>query len=423
MMKALHLNAYADNGGAAKAALRICQSLRSINCNASMVVAASQIREPYIFSDRNLPNRIKYSLFNDFSKIFIKLSGFRTENKILHSPNLFSCYSAAFLQSLTPDIIHLHWIAANLLSIEEVAKLRQPIVWTLHDMWAFCGAEHYTEDFRWKDGYYSHNRPSYEKGFDLNRWIWERKRKYWQKPMYIVAPSQWLGECVQQSALMRNWPVSVIPNPINTEQWQPYDKKQIRQELDLPVEMPLVLFGAMGGGKDPRKGFDLLKKALGYLKNENQQLQLVIFGEAQPHQVQDFGFPVRYTGHVKDESYLCKLYSAADVMIVPSRQDNLPNTAVEAISCGTPVVAFQVGGLPDIVVHQKTGYLAHPFEPIDLAYGIQWVLEDPQRHIQLCAQARAHAVEKFAYPVVAKQYLALYEEVLERHRQEQSPER
>ena len=419
-MKALHLNAYLD-GGAGKAALRICHCLRSIGCNAFMAVPFSESREVYIISEENLIYLVKLRLLNKISRVLMKISTFRTKNKVLHSPNLFSYYSASYLDSLLPNIIHLHWIAANLLSVEEVSKLRHPIVWTLHDMWAFCGAEHYTEDFRWKEGYYADNRPPYEKGFDLNRWTWERKCKHWQRPIYIVAPSQWLGECVRQSALMRKWPVSVIPNPIDTEYWQPHDKNQVRQQLGLAVEMPLILFGAMGGGKDPRKGFDLLKKALGYLKNENQQLQLVIFGEAQSHQAEDFGFPVHYTGHIKDESYLCKLYSAADIMIVPSRQDNLPNVAVEAISCGTPVVAFKVGGLPDIVVHQQTGYLASPFEPMDLAYGIQWVLEDPQRHSQLRAQARAHAVKQFAYPVVAKQYLALYEEVLERHRQEQLP--
>lgn len=129
-------------------------------------------------------------------------------------------------------------------------------------MWAFCGAEHYTEDFRWKEGYHPDNRPPYEKGFDLNRWTQERKRKHWQKPMYIVAPSQWLGECVQQSALMRKWPVSVIPNPIDTEYWRPYDKNQVRQHLDLAAEIPLVLFGAMAGGKDPRKGFDFAKESI-----------------------------------------------------------------------------------------------------------------------------------------------------------------
>ncbi|MFN4280622.1 glycosyltransferase family 4 protein, partial [Thermosynechococcus sp.] len=408
-------------GGAAKAALRVCQSLREMDCDASIVVASSRMRESYIFSNKYLFSLIKHKIFNNVSKIIVKLSGFRTHNRILHSLNLFSHYSAAYLAPLLPDIIHLHWIADNLLSIEAVARLRQPIVWTLHDMWAFCGAEHYTEDVRWKEGYYPNNRPPYEKGFDLNRWTWERKRKYWQKPMYIVTPSQWLGECVQQSALMRNWPVRVIPNPINTEQWRPYDKKQIRQELDLPVEIPIVLFGAMGGGKDPRKGFDLLKQALGYLQGQNQHLQLVVFGEGQPSRKEDLGFPVKYIGHITNDNYLCKLYSAADVMIVPSRQDNLPNTAIEAIACGTPVVAFSIGGLPDIISHKQNGYLAQPFDSTDLAHGIQWVLEDSQRHAQLCAQARAYAVEKFTYPVVAKQYLALYEEVLEHHRQQQSP--
>ncbi|WNC86866.1 glycosyltransferase family 4 protein [Thermosynechococcus sp. QKsg1] len=421
MMKALHLNTYADTGGAAKAALRICQSLRGIDCNASVVVASSQMKETYIFSDKNPLGSIKYSFLNDLSKIFIKLSGFRTENKILHSPNLFSCYSTAFLESLLPDIIHFHWIAANLLSIEEVAKLTQPLVWTLHDMWAFCGAEHYTEDLRWKEGYYSHNRPAYERGFDLNRWTWERKRKYWQKPIHIVAPSHWLADCVRQSALMHNWPVSVIPNPINTEKWYPYHKKQTRQNLGLPTEVPIVLFGAMGGGRNVRKGFDLLKEALDYLKNRGQQFQIVVFGESEPRKKLDLKFPVQYAGHIDNEEYLCRLYSAADVMIVPSRQDNLPNTAIEAQACGTPVVAFRIGGLPDIITHQQTGYLAQPFDATDLADGIQWVLADSQRHAELCDQARADAVRKFAYPVVAKQYLAVYEEVLERHRQQPSP--
>ncbi|URR34930.1 glycosyltransferase family 4 protein [Thermosynechococcus sp. HN-54] len=422
-MKAAHLNTYADHGGAAKAALRICQSLRDMGCDASIVAICSRLNESYILSQKSIFTSIKYTLFNKLSKVFIKLSNFRTENKILHSPNLFSYYSATFLELLLPDLIHLHWIAANLLSIEEVSKLRQPIVWTLHDMWAFCGAEHYTEDLRWKDGYYAHNRPAYEKGFDFNRWTWERKRKHWQKPIHIVAPSRWLGECVEQSALMRSWPVSVIPNPINIEQWHPYDKDQVRQELGLPLDTSVVLFGAMGGGKDPRKGFDLLKEALGYLKGKGQPLQLVVFGKAQPRKKQHLVFPVKYTGHITDENYLCKFYSAADVMIVPSRQDNLPNTAIEAIACGTPVVAFNVGGLPDIVTHKHSGYLAQPFDPQDLAHGIQWVLEDPQRHAELCVQARVDAVGKFAYPVVAKQYLAVYEEVLEQHRQQQSPVR
>lgn len=124
-------------------------------------------------------------------------------------------------------------------------------------------------------------------------------------------------------------------------------------------------------------------------------MQLVVFGEAQPRKKEDLGFPVKYTGHITDENYLCQFYSAADVMIVPSQQDNLPNTAIEAIACGTPVVAFNIGGLPDIVAYEKNGYLAQAFDSQDLARGIQWVLEDVQRHAQLCAQARADAVRKW----------------------------
>jgi glycosyltransferase involved in cell wall biosynthesis len=312
-----------------------------------------------------------------------------------------------WINSSDIDIVHMHWVQGEMMSIADIGRIKKPIVWTLHDMWAFCGAEHYTEEFRWREGYQRNNRPPYEASFDLNRWTWQRKRKHWQRPMHIVTPSRWLAQCVQESALMRDWPVSVVPNCLDTERWQPMEQGLTRQLLGLPVGVPLLLFGAMGGGADPRKGFDLLTGALNHLRGKVPGLELVVFGQLTPRHPPDLGFPVHYTGHLHDDLSLRALYSAADALVVPSRQDNLPNTAVEAQACGTPVVAFDIGGLMDIVQHQRTGYLAKAFDEDDLAAGIAWVLAQRETG-QLGELARERAVALWCLELVAGQYQDVY---------------
>ena len=280
----------------------------------------------------------------------------------------------------------------------------------------FCGAEHYTTDYRWRDGYCPHNRPDHEGGFDLNCFTWQRKRKLWFRPLQIVCPSQWLADCVQDSALMAEWPVAVVPNPIDTECWQPIHQRLARQLLGLPQDCPLLLFGAMGGGNDPRKGMDLLLAALSQLRSEAnlQNLQLLVFGQLEPQSPPHLGFPLHYTGHLHDDLTLRVLYSAADVFVIPSRQDNLPNTSLEAHACGTPVVAFNTGGLPDIVDDRVSGALADPFEPASLAAAIRWVLNDSQRLKQLGASARSRAERLWNPTRVAGLYAEIYQQATQR---------
>jgi glycosyltransferase involved in cell wall biosynthesis len=333
----------------------------------------------------------------------------KTGNPIIHSPAVLPSQWVKRINASDADIVHLHWVQGEMLSIADIGRIERPIVWTLHDMWAFCGAEHYTEEFRWREGYRRDNRPAHESGFDLNRWTWERKRKHWRRPIQIVTPSHWLADCVRESALMRDWPVLVIPNCLDTDRWKPMEQALARELLGLPADVPLLLFGAMGGGRDPRKGFDLLTAALGHLRGVIPGLELVIFGQLAPRNPPDLGFPVHYTGHLHDDLSLRALYSAADALVVPSRQDNLPNTAVEAQACGTPVVAFHIGGLPDIVAHQRTGYLAKAFDVADLAdlaVGIAWVLGEDLRQA-----SRERAVARFSNAVVAEQYRAVYRQL------------
>jgi glycosyltransferase involved in cell wall biosynthesis len=349
--------------------------------------------------------------------------GFITDNPVLHSLAWPNTGLGRELRASRADLEHLHWLGNGTLSIEEIGRLSKPVVWTLHDQWAFCGAEHYVTpppavDDRFVEGYTAASRPSHESGPDLNRHTWERKRRAWQRPIHIVCPSTWLADCARRSALMRSWPITVIPYPIDLKAWAPCDQAQARSLLGLPLDRPLVLFGAIGGTGDPRKGADLLLAALGQLKDTAfgtalEQLELVVFGQSLPPEPPDLGFPVHFSGHLHDDISLRLLYAAADVFVIPSRQDNLPNTGLEAHACGTPVVAFRTGGLVGIVEDRITGALAEPFDSASLAKAIGWVLEDPQRRRQLGAAARLRAQRLWDPARIAGLYAEVYREALE----------
>jgi glycosyltransferase involved in cell wall biosynthesis len=400
-MKVINLNHSDISGGAALAAYRIHHALRDAGLDSTMWVNVAVAGDWTVEGPASKWGKALGRVRPQVGGLLRK--ALRTDNPIIHSPAILSSNWVKRVNASDADVVHLHWVQGEMLSIADIGRIEKPIVWTLHDMWAFCGAEHYTEEFRWREGYRRGNRPAYESGFDLNRWTWERKRKHWKRPMQIVTPSRWLADCVRESALMRDWPVSVIPNCLDTERWEPMEQALARELLGLPADLPLLLFGAMGGGRDPRKGFDLLTAALGNLRGEIPGLELVVFGQLAPHHPPDLDFPIHYTGHLHDDLSLRVLYSAADAMVVPSRQEAFGQTASEAQACGTPVVAFDIGGLPDIVEHQRTGYLAQAFETEDLAAGIQWVLGENLRK-----QCRERAVARFSNTVVAEQYRAVY---------------
>lgn len=401
-LRVFHVNTSDLGGGAARAAYRIHHALRNHGVDSKMLVSNATAGDWTVQGPHGKVAKALSKARGPLAGIVTKF--LKTGNPIVHSPAIVPSRWSKRLNASDTDVVHLHWINGEMMSISDIGSLKIPVVWTLHDMWAFCGAEHYTEDYRWRDGYTPDNRPSYESGFDLNRWTLARKRKHWKRPMHIVTPSRWMAECAKQSVLMRNWPISVIPNALDTNIWQPVDKTLARQLLHLPPDVPLLLFGAMGGAQDPRKGFDLLQAALKHLRGQLPGLELVVFGQLASQVSVDMGFPVHYTGHLHDDVSLRLLYSAADAMVIPSRQDNLPNTGVEAHACGTPVVAFDVCGLPDVVEHQKTGYLAKAFDTVDLANGLHWVLQN-----KLLGQAaRERAVQLWSSETVASQYMNLY---------------
>lgn len=405
-MKIFHLSHADIGGGAARAAYRIHQALRDEGIDSTMFVNEAAGGDWTVNGPTGKLNKAFSRIRPHVGNLLVK--SLRTQNGNLHSPAVLSSSWVKRINASDADVVHLHWVQGEMLSVADIGRIKKPIVWTLHDMWAFCGAEHYTDEERWRSGYAAANRPDFESGFDLNRWTFARKRKHWHSPMHIVAPSRWLAGCARESALMRGWPVSVIPNTINTNAWQPIDKVLARKLLHLPPDVPLLLFGAMGGTHEPRKGFDLLQSALNHLRGRLPGLELLVFGQLAPEVAVDIGFPMHYAGHLHDDVSLRILYSAADALAIPSRQDNLPNTGVESHACGTPVIAFDTCGLPDITSHKETGYLAAAFDTADFAAGLVWVLDDASRRAALGKTAQARAVELWSNPVVARQYLQVY---------------
>lgn len=406
-MKIYTIN-YSDiNGGAARAAYRIHHALRRQGVFSKMMVSNAAASDWTVEGPEGKTSKVLSKLRGPLAGLLTQT--LKTGNPILHSPAVLRSRWSERLNVSDVDVIHLHWINGEMMSIADIGKFKKPVVWTLHDMWAFCGAEHVASDHRSRDGYKANNRPTHENGFDLNRWTWERKLKHWKRPMHIVAPSRWLADCVGQSTLMHEWPVTVIPNAIDTDVWQPVDKALARELLHLPRDVPLLLFGAWGGTNEHHKGFDLLQAALTHLHGQLTGLELVVFGQPPPKEPVVMGFPIHYAGHMHDDVSLRLLYSAADVMVIPSRIDNLPNTGLEAHACGTPVVAFDTCGLPDIVKHRETGYLAKAFDSEDLATGVHWTLQNKMINNVLGQAARARAVNLWSYGVVSSLYIEAYD--------------
>jgi glycosyltransferase involved in cell wall biosynthesis len=405
----VHVNRSDNLGGAARAAYRIHDAVRHMDVRSTMRVCISVLDDPSVESTRTGLGRAMDDMRRRLGTLVPKL--LRTGNPILHSPAIVPTLRSRLLNRDAADIVHLHWINEEMLSVRDIARIRKPVVWTFHDMWPFCGAEHYTDDERWRDGYRPGNRPEYESGWDINRWTWRRKQRAWQKSIHVVAPSRWLADCVSRSALMKSWPVSVIPNPIDTERWRPLNKAAARKTLGLPKESFLILFGSGAEVRDPRKGFEYLAKAAATIRKRVPTAELVLVGNTDQKMESLGGMPVHLLGRIDADDKLPCTYSAMDVLALPSLQDNLPNMAIEAQACGLPSVAFRVGGFPDIIDHLETGYLARPRDAEDLANGIVRLLDDADRGAMM-QRCRAHAEATYSYAKVGSAYRTLYRDLL-----------
>jgi glycosyltransferase involved in cell wall biosynthesis len=413
-MKILIVNASDIDGGAARAAYRLHIALLQEGIDSLMLVQRKFSDDYTVIELANNKIQKGFNLLRPTTDQ-IPVKFYKNRTKTLFSPSWFGFSNIVDkINDINPDIVHLHWIAGGMMKIEDIARINAPIVWSLHDMWAFTGGCHYDEECQGYLKFCGNCKVlGSDKKNDLSQKVFTRKQKTFaqKKDMTIVGLSKWLNECSKSSSLLKDKKHVNLPNPINTTIFKPFDKEKSRELWSLPKDKKLVLFGAMSATSDPRKGFKELSEALHKLTCKD--VEFVVFGSSEPQNAPNFGFKTHYVGHLHDDVSLITLYSAVDVMVVPSLQENLSNAIMESLACGTPVVAFDIGGNSDMIGHKQNGYLAKPFDTADLKDGIEWVLNlGENEYDKLSYNAREKVVREFDSKIVAKKYIELYMDVL-----------
>lgn len=412
----VHLSNSALRGGASIAAWRLHSALITEGHQSSMLVSelcdlkSEQIITPFRSPISHLKQRIRKNLeihlINSFKK-----------TRSHFSPNWFGNNLNQEIEKISPSIINLHWINFAFLDISTMSKWTRPIVWTLHDMWPFTGGCHYADECtRYEIGCGACPTLRSNTQRDSSSRLLVKKKNAWMNlNLHIVSPSGWLAKSAQNSQLFRNRPIHVIPNSIDTHVFKPGQREQALQSFKLDRKNRYILFASFNGTKDPRKGFNYLKEALQKLALRyavKTRPHILIAGATIANLPTDLPFKIHALGYLKTEKEMATAYNCADVFVAPSLSDNLPNTFLESLACGTPIAAFSVGGIPEIIDDEINGKLAKKIDSDSLSHAIQWILLQENYAINLRKNAREKALLYYSQEVQAKNYRSLYERIL-----------
>jgi glycosyltransferase involved in cell wall biosynthesis len=408
-LKVLHISSSDSNGGASIAARRLHNALTSLGHLSYMLVQSRRIDDFKIIGPSN---RLLEYISIARPKVD-QFSVFRKKSSRLFSVGWIpSMGLAKQIQSIGPDVIHLHWICGGMLRIEELAGFTAPLVCSMHDSWYFTGGCHVRFDCdRYETGCGKCPALNSLSENDLSRKQYRRKQKAYGllENLSVVAPSTWMADAVRRSPLFAGRRIKMIHNPLDTSVYKPLDSSIAREIWNLPKNKKLILFGSFSPFSDLNKGYHLFLESLKHF--DIRDTELVVFGAYPPREPQILPIKTRFLGFLNDEVSMATLYSAADVMVVPSMQESFGQTAAESLACGTPVTCFRTSGLVDIVDHKANGYLADPFHPMDLASGIRWCL-DTSESSSLKKFSREKALSKFDQDVIAHQMLDFYKEAI-----------
>jgi glycosyltransferase involved in cell wall biosynthesis len=421
-MKVLLVNTTEKKGGAAIAVNRIYQGLKNQGVDAKLLVQYKESHDPNV-----LTNAIQHPTFLNKLQIGLKLYRDRLplifypkRDKVVWSNNHIKYNLSKYINAQKPDIVQLCWVGAGFVPNSEIQKINAPIVWRLSDMWPFTGGCHYAQDcIKYKQSCGNCPQLHSNKEIDITRKVWlQKKESFSKKSITVVAISSWLAQKAKESSLFKDCQIEIIHNGVDIMHWKQDDKLNCRQKLGIAQNKKVILFGADNALKDTRKGFTELQQALHIFasklsKTELQTYEVVIFG-ATKSDLKDVLIPFQatYLGKVSQE-LLPQLYSAADIMIVPSLEEAFGQTALEAIACQTPTIIFANTGLADIITHKQTGYVAKYKDATDLANGIHYILNLSKEEYETMQQNCLNRVkENFTQEKIAKQYKALYEHIL-----------
>ena len=413
-MKVLLVNTSERYGGAAIAASRLMEALKNNGIKPRLLVRDKQTDQISVLS-------LKHNWMLVWKFVWERTVIWRANR--FKKNNLFAVDIANTGTDITllpefkeADIIHLHWINQGMLSLRNLEKILasgKPVVWTMHDMWPCTGICHHAREC---DKYHTHchHCPFLYGGGgrkDLSYRVFSKKQKlYASHPITFVTCSHWLEEQARRSALLQGQTVVSIPNPINTNLFRPHDQAAARLKYRLPQDRKLLLFGSVKI-TDKRKGIDYLIASCRLLAEQHpelrEQLGVVVFGNQSQQLASMLPFQVYPLDFVSNERQMVDIYNAVDLFVTPSLEENLPNTIMEAMACGTPCVGFNVGGIPEMIDHLHNGYVARYRSADDFANGIYWLLNEPDYN-SLAEQAARKAASCYSESAIAKKYIELY---------------
>ena len=420
-MRVLIINTSERTGGAAIAASRLMESLKNNGIKAKMLVRDKQTDQISVVGLKRSWRLVWHFLWERM--VIWAANRFRRNH--LFAVDIANCGTdiTSLPEFRQADVIHLHYVNQGMLSLKGIRKIfdsGKPVVWTMHDMWPCTGICHHARECGRYRAHCHHCPYLYGGGGrrDLSWRVYRRKQALYRGvPLTFVACSRWLEGRARQSGLLAGQTVLAIPNPINTNLFRPRPKAEARARRRLPQDRRLLLFGA-AKATDKRKGVDFFVEACRILAEAHPEWRdtagVVAFGSGSAALEGMLPFPVYVQDYVADEKEVVGLYNAVDVFVLPSLEENLPNMVMEAMACGVPCVAFQTGGVPEMVDHLHNGYVARCRDAGDLANGIRWVLEEGG-YEGLCEEARRKAVSCYAEDIVAKRYIGVYNRITGRH--------
>lgn len=413
-MRVLIVNTSEKTGGAAVAANRLMEALNNNGVKAKMLVADKQTGNINVVG---LPRAWWFRLCFVWERlcIFFHLHFSKARLFELDMANVGTDITT-LPEFREADVIHLSWINQGMLSLQglhRIVESGKPVVWTMHDLWPVSSVCHYARECeRFKTGCgHCPLLPHGGSEGDLSHRVYRRKeRVYGQSNIHFVTCSRWLGEQARQSPLVAGLHVWSIPNPIDTRVFCPKDRVEARRRLGLPTDKRIVLFVSQRVTME-RKGMAYFVEAVRRLLDDHPQMArdtaVAVLGGHAEEVTGRLALPSFPLGYVADEQRMVDAYNAADVFVLPSLEDNLPNTIMESMACGVPCVGFDVGGIPEMIDHGQNGYIAAYADAADLARGIRWVLDEADGP-SLSRQALHKVQSHYSQQAVALRYTEVY---------------
>jgi glycosyltransferase involved in cell wall biosynthesis len=401
-MKILHISFSDSRGGASIAGYNIYNSQKLNGMKVKFLCFEKFTNDDDVieFNQNFFQKKIrnyKQSIDRRIIKFFLN------DKKNSYSTGFFGSNLSKYINDFDCDIVNLHWINNSMMSIKDISQIKKKIVWTLHDMWPFCGAEHFSYSSHYMDGYSDLSE------FDINKFIWKKKKNFLSNKINFISPSEWMHTCAKSSIILKNMNSKKIPYPINFDTWKINDQIIAKKKIGLnDNKEKVVIFGSERGSKIDRKNFTFLFKILKRI-SKKIRIRLLVFGENK-NNYEIGNLAINYLGHIYNKEFLNYVYSSGDVLAMPSKLETFGLIGIESILSGTPCVAFSNTGLEEIIIHRANGYLSKYLDESDYENGLKLFLNTKDK-VDL-KNDREELKKKFDNKKIYLEYLNFYESLL-----------